>query len=395
MRGLRRWLWPFTIGALLALLIIFPMATARPADAAPTDGSSQIAASGAGSYRGVSLFYLDGVAQDLPWILANQNDPTVNAKLISLFDAYQAAHVNWIRLLVAYNHFGTATDPIWITRVNALMALASTRGAFTFEVMLITQRDANDYYLSTLSNNYASDQQWLSMWTQGLNYSHLGLIMIGGDLFPCAWTGLGGTWHVGCQGDGSAIEPRSENHGRWIKAMWPWYKATYPGVNTAFEVFGDDSSPNLQWTLLKRVAQWVNGLSPSVPVVATPLYFTLPPGSTWQAYANKTMTALNAYNAAGVPKTLWIDEYGMSIGLQPNGWTYTAADQEAYYSGFLAATTCWTTTQYPKFAWVTGRDYPGDGNRSFGLVGSFSGNAPNWYPAWSDIGLYYNPSTCP
>ena len=348
-----------------------------------------------GPVRGVTFFYLDGVAQDFPWVLANQSDPTVRAKIDNLLAGYRAAGVNWIRLLIAADHFPAANYPqptqALINQVNDFMAITRAgpnAGRFTVEVVFVTKRFANGYFADYPP--YTNDKMWLAEWITKLNYSNLGMILITGDASPCAWEGTAARYS--CYGDSAtAISPLAYNHGHWIATMWPWLKANWPTLNASYEVIAGDPYNNGE--LIKKLAQWVTMRTPDVPCMAASLYFELPPGSPWTAYANQTVALLNAY-ASVTAKPLWIDEYGMRV-CAAVGCTYTESDQQAYYGGFLGSTTCWTSVKYPKFAWVAGNDYPYVGTFWYGLASGFSSNQPVWRPAWGTVSLYYNLTACP
>jgi hypothetical protein len=348
---------------------------------APPSASANIS----GNVRGVTLFYLDGGQQDFPWVLDNQYDPTVRARIDNLLANYRAAGVNWIRLLIATDHFPTKADihPVpsqaLLKKVNDFMAITRSglnAGRFTLEIVLIPeQRDA----LFTDVAPYSRDKLWYKTWIDNLNYSNLGMIMFGGDLSPC--------YLSGCEGSASAeLLPR--NHGAWIKSMWAWKQASYPNLNAAYEVIGVQALSNNSPVLIRLLANWINAHTPTVPVIAASLYVELPSGSSWQEYANATVAILDSYHAA-TSKPLWIDEFGKSFGTN-----WLEQDQRNAYLGFLGASVCWRQNRYARFAWVAGNDTPYDGRNWFGLVSGFSGVTPVMRPSWSDLSLYYNLQSC-
>ncbi|TPG50288.1 hypothetical protein EAH75_02040 [Rhodanobacter glycinis] len=341
-----------------------------------------------GDVRGVTFFYLDGVAEDFPWVLANQYDPAIRAKIDALLTQYRSAGVNWIRLLVAYNHFPNRSEvePVpsatLIREVNDFMAITrsgSNAGAFTIELVLVTQTDSNGLFTDV--SPYLHDKLWYKTWIDNLNYTNLGMIMLGGDLSPC--------YLSGCEGDKVAVQPLPMNHGAWIKSIWAWKQSYAPFLNASYEVIGVQGNSNNNPLLISKLATWMNANTPSNPIVAAALYVSLPSGSTWQSYATATNAILDSY-ASVSSKALWIDEYGMSFGTN-----WTVQDQVAAYQGFLGASVCMRQKRYSKFAWVAGNDYPYTGSNWYGLVASFNGTTPAMQPAWSDLSLYYNLQTCP
>lgn len=347
---------------------------------------SSIAANVSGDVRGVTFFYLDGESQDFPWVLDNQYDPTVRARIDNLLAQYRAGGVNWIRLLVATDHFPIESEshPVpsasLIKKVNDFMAITRSglnAGRFKVELVLVPQqRNA----LFTDVAPYSRDKLWFKTWIDNLNYSNLGIVMLGGDLSPC--------YLSGCEGESSAdVVPK--NHGAWIKSLWAWKQANYPGLNASYEVIGVQSLSNNSPVLIKKLAGWMNANTPTNPIVAASVYIDLPSGSSWQEYANATVKILDAYHSVS-NKTLWIDEFGKSFGSQWN-----AQDQRNAYLGFLGASVCWRQNRYPKFAWVASNDYPYDGRNWLGLVSGFNGTTPVMRDTWSDLSLYYNLQSCP
>ena len=63
-----------------------------------------------GDVRGVTFFYLDGGGQDFPWVLDNQYNSDARTKIDNLLATYRRAGVNWIRLLIATDHFPVQSD---------------------------------------------------------------------------------------------------------------------------------------------------------------------------------------------------------------------------------------------------------------------------------------------
>lgn len=358
----------------VALLILFTFA------------AGNTSANVSGDVRGVQFFYLDGGAQDFPWVLDNQYDPGTRAKIDGLLAEYRSAGVNWIRLLVSSDHFANKSDihpfpnQSMIRKVNDFMAITrsgANAGRFTIELVLIPE---TSNFMFTDTAPYNRDKLWYKTWLDNLDYANLGIIMFGGDLSPC--------YLSGCQGDPTA-EAIPRNHGAWIRAMWDWKMANYPTINASYEVIGNQSLSNNNPNLIKKLAIWNQTYTPTNPILAAALYIDMPAGSPWTDYANAVTAILDAYHSVS-GKMLWIDEYGRSVGAYG-----TEQDQRNAYLGFLGATVCWRQNRYPKFAWVAGNDYPYDNNHWYGLVSSFNGSVPQMRPAWQDLALYYNLQACP
>ncbi len=330
--------------------------------------------------RGVTFFYLDGAKQDFPWVLEHQRDPLVRARIENLLEQYRAAEVSWIRLLVATDHFSdrsvihpVPTQPL-IQKVNDFMALTRSgpnAGQFTIELVLLPEQKSSRF---TDTAPYERDKRWYQTWLDHLNYTNLGMVMLGGDLSPCLLSGG--------EGD-SGVESIPQNHGAWIKSIWAWKEANYPNVYASYEVIGIQTGSRNDPRLIRDLAVWVKANTPKIPVVAAALYVELQPGSSWRDYADATARILDTYHAASnIP--LWIDEFGKS-----SGNTWTPEDQKAAYTGFLTATVSWRRKGYPMFAWVAGDDSPNDGKNSFGLVSGFEKTKPLMRPAWEELTRFY------
>jgi hypothetical protein len=348
-----------------------------------------------GDVRGVMFFYLDGGAQDFPWVLDNQYDPAVRAKIDNLLSTYRAAGVNWIRILVATNHFADRSriHPVpsdeLIRKVNDFMAITRAgpnAGRFKIEIVLIPEQTIAGLF--TDGAPYTRDKAWFQRWLSNLNYTNLGMVMFGGDLVPCLLSG--------CDDEANPV-PVVANHGAWIRQIWAWKNANHPGLNASYEVVGVQGNSNNDSALLAKLAAWNQRATPSNPITAASIYIDLPAGSSWVDYANATTRIIDRYYSL-TGKPLWIDEYGRSVGSSwddQSGAYWTAQDQSNAYSGFLAATTCWRPYGNAKFAWVAGNDYPYNGKYWFGLVSSFAQGAPQMRPAWNDLTLYYTLQKCP
>jgi hypothetical protein len=350
-----------------------------------------IAANASGTTRGVTFFYLDGVSQDFPWVLDNQYLPTVRAKIDNLLTKYREADVNWIRILVASDHFTlnpSGAYPIpsqsLVNKVNDFMAITRSglnAGKFKIEIVLIPKQ-VNSMFVDVAP--YSADKLWYKTWLDKLNYSNLGMVMFGGDLSPCL---LG---PIRCQGEPNA-DALVTNHGKWIKEMWAWKQSNYPNLSASYEVIGVQAGSNNDPALIKKLAVWMNTNTPSNPIVAASMYVDLPTNSTWQQYLYATLAILDAYHSVS-NKPLWIDEFGKSMNtLEPQG----VQDQRNAYQGFLGASICWRPNKYPKFAWVAGNDYPYTKGQWYGLTSGFSLDQPMMRDTWSDLKLYYSIQACP
>jgi hypothetical protein len=74
----------------------------------------------------------------------------------------------------------------------------------------------------------------------------------------------------------------------------------------------------------------------------------------------------------------------------------TAADQKAFYDGFLGGIVCQYGGIKPIFvsAW-SGHNEAGISNGDHGLLGPYSNNYPTFEQAWGTIQLYYPLTACP
>ena len=339
-------------------------------------------ASSAGNVRGVTFFYLDGKQQDFPWVLEHQREPAVRARIENLFAQYRAAEVNWIRLLIATNHFPDRSaihpvpSPSLIQKVNDFMALTrsgANAGQFTVELVLVPEQK-NSRFTDTAP--YERDKRWYKAWLDHLDYSNLGMVMFGGDLSPCLLSG----------GEGApGSESIPQNHSAWIKALWDWKVANYPNLYASYEVIGIQTGSRNDPMLIQKLARWIKVHTPNVPVVSVSLYLELPRGSSWRDYADTTAQIIDTYNAtSNIP--LWIDEFGKSWG---NDWALE--DQTAAFTGFLTTTIAWQhKSPYPVLVWVGGNDAPYDGKNTFGLVAGFEESKPLMQPAWEELGRFYH-----
>lgn len=336
--------------------------------------------------RGVTFFYLDGKQQDFPWVLEHQREPAVRDRIENLLDMYRSAGVNWIRLLIATNHFPdrSAIHPVpsssLIQKVNDFMALTRSgenAGQFTIELVLVPEQK-NSRFTDTAP--YERDKRWYKTWLDQLDYTNLGMVMFGGDLSPCLLSG----------GEG---EPGSEsipqNHSAWIKALWDWKVANYPNLYASYEVIGIQTGSRNDPMLIQKLATWIKTHTPSVPVVSASLYLELPRGSSWHDYADATARILDTYNATFPDMPLWIDEFGKS-----QGQDWTLEDQKIAFTGFLTATIAWQhKSPYPVLVWVGGNDAPYDGKNTFGLVAGFDESKPRMQPAWAEVERFYRLGT--
>lgn len=339
-----------------------------------------------GDQRGVTFFYLDGGGHDFPWVLEHQYDSQVREKIDALLSQYRKSGINWIRLLVAADHFYDAKKELvypvpedsLINNLNDFMAITRSgdnAGQFTIELVLVPK--TNKFMFNII--DFSIDEAWYRKWFDNLDFHNLGIIMIGGDLAPCSKTGH-------CEGDPN-VHPYFDNHGKWIKHMWSWKEIEYPNINASFEVAFEDGLPNN--TLVHNTVKWIDENTPTVPTIAAAMYINLTPGTSWEDYAYMTQEFLDVYHSS-TSKPLWIDEIGHSIG---QGWK--ESDQIAYFQGVLAASVCWSLNKYPTFIWVAGNDTPYDKKQVFGLVEGFNGNTPIMRTSWSVIEQYFNLQQCP
>jgi hypothetical protein len=356
-----------------------------------------------GDVRGVTFYYLDGAAnpyshpavagQGFGWVLDNQYDPAVRARIDNLLTAYRNAGVNWIRLLVGSDNFPSSkVEPVpsaaLIKEFNDFLAITrsgANQGQFHIEVVLVPHR-ASGMIADVAPYNH--DKLWLKTWIDKINYTNVGMVLLGGDLSPCLLSG--------CEGSANA-SAIAKNHGAWIKSIWAWKQANYPTLNASYEVIGVESGNNP--ALIAMLAHWNDVNTPTNAIMSAGVYISLPSGATWQQYAAVTVAVLDSYASAS-SKNLHIDEYGKSRGTDASGNTWSLNDQRAAYQGFLGAVVCLRKKNYAKFAWVAGRDYPYDTDstgraRWNGLVDSFNGATPVMSATWSDLKLYYTLQVCP
>lgn len=342
--------------------------------------------------KGVTLFYLDGGAQDFPWILENQTEPSARAKIDSLLASYRAAGVTWIRLLIGSWIANSYPNPSYaeIERVNSFLAITrsgSNAGKFKIELVFVHPRDAAGM---AEAPPCSQSKAWVAAWMDAIDFDNnrIGSIVIDGDLSPCEPVGAG--WACG-----ESSTPAAASHAAWIENVWPWFVGRWPGWQgkAGYElILGQDDNTAER---LAHNVDWALQNTPSIPRIMGSLYFELSPGSPWTDYADQTMTYLNRYDQVST-KPLWIDEYGMRLTAAGSNPHFTEVDQAAYFDGFLGATSCWATRGYPRFAWVGGNDYPLVSTWGWaGLFSGFSGTAPVARPAWGSVSLYYKLTSCP
>jgi hypothetical protein len=330
--------------------------------------------------NGATFYFLDGYRPTFPSIIHNLD--THKPKLFNLLNAYKSAGVNWIRILIVCQHFGDKLyhpdDPytkpeIHIQKVNEFMRFANTVAPFTFEVLLDPRKTWPTTYFQD-TPLYANDKVWYDKWISRLDFSTLGVIMLPGDLWPIQGEYAFGDHH-------ELVSPVCYNNGHWIKEMMGYLHSKYPTMHINFELGLWGTTPET----VKKAVSWHTKYFPWTWWIAMPLYYSLPPGATWQEYRTGFSSLFSAYKQA-TSKPLWIDEYGLPITITPAG--YYEEDQEAYYHGILEAMKE-SGIQHARFAWVAGRDYPYNGAESYGLVKSFSSDTPVWTPAWDQVKAYY------
>ena len=359
-----------------------------------------------GDVRGVTFFYLNGVEQGFPWIVKNISDKTVQTQIKNMLASLRGNGVNWLRLLVSADHFQKTDYPSpsakTLQNFNALLTLIQDNFGNDFKIELIfvaprTLKDGQNLGNYVDKPPYTNDKQWISGWMNGIypkNMSMVGMVLMGGDQAPCGWNTVAKKFT--CEGEENATEMQ-KNHASWIKTMWPWFDAQYASRQSSYKssyeiIVGNQAN---EWELLKKSVTWAVKATPSVPVIAAPFYFNAEPGSSWKVYAKLTQEALLAYKKL-TTKPLWIDEFGMQIGMF-QGKTYTEADQGSFFGGFLAATTCWFNDKQPKFAWVVGNDYGPKREFWHGIMSNFTPtNEPVWrWTAMRQLNLYYTLHKCP
>lgn len=355
----------------------------------------------AGPPKGVTFYYLNGGTQDFGWVLQNQSDPAVRARIDGTLAEYRSAGVNYIRLLI-HHWIGGYPDPpqSLIDKVKSFLEITRTgpnAGKFRIEIVFGQPRTTDPDECPTVpcmveAAPYTNSQKWISTWMANLDFatnSHIGMIMIEGDLVPCDWSGT--TWACG---DAAALSS-TRRQAAWVVANWKWFHDTYDwDQKSSYELilgYGSDASG---LDRLGKTVAWAATKTSSIPYLAGSFYFDgqEPPGAPWQNYATRMQAHLNKIKQV-TTKPLWIDEFGAPIGSVGAG-TYTDLDQSNYIGGVLAATNCWDTVDYPKFGWVGGNDYPYGGAYWYGLFSGFSGSNPVVRPGWSNVSLYYNPNGC-
>ncbi len=360
---------------------------------------AQVQANAIGSIRGATLYFLDGSGQPPRYIIANQDDPDVAAKLCNIFARYHLAGVNWVRFLVVAHQFKNQPEfadiytnpyPV-IEKVNQFMEQAQVCGVdLTFE-LLLDPRQQRQWF--TDPPPYTNDLNWYRAWLDNLDMTHVGMIMLTGDTSPCAWNGT----VFQCYGDNSLdVTPLAYNNGHWVASVYPILSAEYPDVLMGVDMMAGDQAGNNE--LLKKTAEWVDAFIPTAPYTALSLHFALPVGSTWQDYAAQDLRILSNYHSV-TNRDLWMDEIGGPM-CNPSGCgtpettdDYTWADQSAAINGWLAVLACQQTTDYPVMLWAAHRDYgmvP-----SYGMISNFTGNVPNFKSVWNTVSLYYNLQVCP
>lgn len=297
--------------------------------------------------QGVTFFYLDGGAQDFPWVLQHQYEPETRLKIDNVLAAYKLAGVSWIRLLVAQNHF-IKPKP----QVQELIDFLAILKDFQINLVLIPNRKSIE-----------TDKLWFSAWLDKL--PTVGMVMLGGDLTPCLLQG--------CD------RPDAD----WIRQIWAWKQQKYSAITASYEVIGLQQASDNDPYLIAILSNWIDTNTPDVPFMVAGIYVSLPPGSNAEDYKKVFSRVLNS-QLKSTKRPLWIDEYGAIFG--PGAWTDD--DRVKAYQGFTAA-----TCGYPRFAWVAG-DSALDGKNAEGLVSAFVDSKPVFIPAWKILSDAYSQKTC-
>ena len=351
-------------------------------------GTTNIAA----NVRGITFNFLDGWKQDFPWMIENQYKIEIRNKIESVLDTYVKAGINWIRLVIATHHrtyykyvdFNSPTpSDQHVRQVNDFLALLRSgrfAGKFNIEIVLVPEMSDNLGFRD--SPPYNLDKQWLKAWMNSLNFTNIGLVMIGADLMPCAWEG--GQIGFRC-GDASAVTV-TQIHARWIESVWPWARQNWPNQNMSYEVIAGSSM-----LAASTMATWVSQHTPDVTVASASMYFDLPIGATIQDYKHYWRDVIASFRKHSI-NPLWIDEFGKRIGTG-----YSEQDQYNFFAGFLEATKCRSFPEtLPKLAWAGGNDYRNDQRIWFGLFSGYTpDNTPITRPAWKALSKFYNAPQCP
>lgn len=245
--------------------------------------------------KGVTFFYLDGGGQDFRYVLDNQTNSTVRAKIDNLLERYRSAGVTWIRLLVGPWIASNYPNPTSaeIARFNSFLAIlrsGANAGKFTIELVFTQPKDG---LRITEPPPYPNNKAWITAWMNGIDFTNnsVGSILIEGDLTPCE--PFGGGWMCG-----AASTPTAASNAQWITTMLPWFVAQWPAMaqRANYElILGQDA--NTTDRLANNVG-WAVANTPSITRIVGSLYFDLPPGSQWQAYATQTMAYLDRFAQA-------------------------------------------------------------------------------------------------
>ena len=362
--------------------------TTNSVDCSGKIGTTDISA----NVRGITFHFLDGWDHDLPWMIENQYTLEIRKKIERVLDTYDKAGINWLRILIAAHHrpyyrYVDSGNPIpsdtQVRQVNDFLALLRSdrfAGKFKIEIVLIPEMNSDLSFRD--SAPYNLDKQWLNFWMNNLDFTDIGLVMIGADLMPCAWEGS----QIGFRcGNASAVTV-TQNHARWIEAVWPWARQNWPNHNMSYEVIAGSST-----LAATTMATWISQHTPDVSLASASMYFDLPIGATIEDYKTYWRDVITSFRNSSV-KPLWIDEFGKRIGTG-----YSETDQANFFMGFLEATACGSFPDtIPKLAWVGGDDYTSNRNIWFGLFSGYdSEQNPIVRPAWKALSKAYNAAQCP
>ncbi len=346
----------------------------------------------AGPVRGITFHFLDGWDHDLPWMIENQYNSQVRKQIETVLDSFVETGINWLRIIIAAHHrpyyqYVDSGNPlpsnVHIKQVNDFLALLrSNRFTDKFKIELVLIPEMNKDLSFRDSAPFTLDKQWINSWMNKLDFTNIGIVMMGADLMPCAWEGSQIKFRCG-DASGSRV---TQTHARWIQSVWPWARQNWPNQNMSYEVIAGSST-----LAASTMATWVSEHTPDVTVAAASMYFDLPIGATVQDYANYWRDVITSFRNHSV-KPLWIDEFGKRIGTG-----YSESDQEYFFEGFLRATVCGDfPDSIPKLAWVGGDDYKKSRKIWFGLFSGYApDNTPKFRPAWKSLSKYYNAQQCP
>jgi hypothetical protein len=324
--------------------------------------------------KGVEMFYLNNTAEYPYYMIDHASDPVVDARLNNMLDGYKSAGVTFVRVLFKFDFDPQGGYPLpATTRIagfKTLLAKITSRG-MKLELIFVGRdmdKDAVDY---------SDDKAWVGAFLDNLDTSGVQLVTLGGDTALCGAV----VDHLACYPD--ADTPVGWlNMGRWITGMHAWAVQRYPKLAFSSETWigwGDADGPS--GAISQRVSAIFDKYISGSPYTNGPIYYELPPGSTWQDYASLFSRTIYRFRSFS-PRPLWFDEFGMSVT--------NVANRAAYLRGFLTATGCAPSGYVGGEAlWMAGND-----GGVFGYIDRFDGNVPVWNNDWTTISQYYHSPVC-